>query len=209
MAIEVFTQSAIKLSGQKKIYFDPFQITQKLNDADYIFITHDHYDHYDRESIQNIIKDDTIIIAPQILEEEVKTLSKKVVIVFPNKSYEVEGLKFSTVRAYNINKKFHPKEANYVGYILTFEGLTYYIMGDTDALEENKNIKVDVCFVPIGGHFTMDYFEASQYINEIKPRKVIPIHYGSIIGNLDLGEKFKKLIAKNIEVEIYIKEEEK
>ena len=194
MTIEVFTQSAIKLNGQKKIYFDPFQITQKLNDADYIFITHDHYDHYDRESIQNIIKDDTIIIAPQILEEEVKSLSKKVVIVFPNKSYEVEGLKFSTVRAYNINKKFHSKDADYVGYILSFEGLTYYIMGDTDALEENKNVQVDVCFIPIGGHFTMDYLEASKYINEIKPRKVIPIHYGSIIGDLDLGEKFKKLI---------------
>ena len=209
MTIEVFTQSAIKLNGQKKIYFDPFQITQKLNDADYIFITHDHYDHYDRESIQNIIKDDTIIIAPQILEEEVKSLSKKVVIVFPNKSYEVEGLKFSTVRAYNINKKFHSKDADYVGYILSFEGLTYYIMGDTDALEENKNVQVDVCFIPIGGHFTMDYLEASKYINEIKPRKVIPIHYGSIIGDLDLGEKFKKLIDKDIEVEIYIKEEEK
>ena len=82
-------------------------------------------------------------------------------------------------------------------------------MGDTDALEENKNIHADVCFIPIGGHFTMDYIEASKYINEIKPHKVIPTHYGSIIGSMDLGEKFKKEIDKDIEVEIYIKEEEK
>ncbi len=207
MNIKVFTQSAILLSGKKNIYFDPFKIEQKLNDADYIFITHNHYDHYDRDSINKVIKKTTKIIVPEVLEEEISKLTKNYLVVKPNQSYKIDELEFQTVHAYNIHKSFHPKEANFVGYIIRVEDTTYYIMGDTDVLEENKKLKVDVCFIPIGGHFTMDYKEAADYINEIKPKKVIPIHYGSIIGDITLGEKFKKLINKEIEVEMHIKEE--
>ncbi len=207
MNIKVFTQSAILLGGKKNIYFDPFKIEQKLNDADYIFITHNHYDHYDEKSISNVIKDTTKIIVPEVLASEISKLTKNYLVVKPNQSYKIDDLEFKTVPAYNIHKSFHPKEANFVGYIVELDDTTYYIMGDTDALEENKNLKVDVCFIPIGGHFTMDYMEAADYINEIKPKKVIPIHYGSIIGDIHLGEKFKELIIKEIEVEIHIKEE--
>jgi L-ascorbate metabolism protein UlaG (beta-lactamase superfamily) len=77
-------------------------------------------------------------------------------------------------------------------------------MGDTDSTPEALQVKCDVCFVPIGGTFTMDYLEASEYINKIKPKKVIPIHYGKIIGDLSLGEKFKEKIDKDIEVDILI-----
>ena len=51
MKIDVFTQAAIKMVGDKVIYFDPYLIKDEYHDADYIFITHDHYDHYDEESI--------------------------------------------------------------------------------------------------------------------------------------------------------------
>ncbi len=207
MPIKVFTQSAIKLSNKENIYFDPFKIDHPLHDADYIFITHDHYDHYDKDSIKNILKNSTILVVPQILEKEAKKITTNVLVVEPNKDYCLNDLNFKTVRAYNLHKLFHPKEANYVGYIINVDNKSYYIMGDTDVLDENKNLQVDVCFIPIGGHFTMDYLEAAEYINEIKPKKVIPIHYGSIIGDLNLGEKFKKLINKDIEVEIHIKEE--
>ena len=46
MKIEVNTQSSIKLIGEKTIYFDPYLINNNYNDADYIFITHSHYDHF-------------------------------------------------------------------------------------------------------------------------------------------------------------------
>ena len=79
-------------------------------------------------------------------------------------------------------------------------------MGDTDLTEESLEVKTDVCFVPIGGKFTMDVDEAVEYINRIKPKKVIPIHYGKIIGDVSLGEYFKERIDKDIEVELLIKE---
>ena len=72
MKIEIFTQSAIKLSGNVIIYFDPFKIDKYYNDADYIFITHDHYDHYDEESIKKVLKKETTIIVPKILKDKIK-----------------------------------------------------------------------------------------------------------------------------------------
>ena len=199
MKIEVITQSAIKLTGDKIIYFDPYKITNEYHDADYIFITHDHYDHYDEESINKIVKESTKIIVPKCLEE-----IKNNLVVEPNKEYKIDDLSFKTIPSYNLNKPYHPKEKEYVGYLINIEGITYYIMGDTDVTNEALEVKPDVCFVPIGGTYTMDYLEAVDYINKINPKKVIPIHYGSIVGDITLGNKFKEKINNNIEVEIKI-----
>ncbi len=205
MKIEINTQSSIRLEDGKIIYFDPFKITDKKNDATYIFITHDHYDHYDEESIKNVINENTVLIVPKCLEEQAKAITDNVFAVEPNKSYEVSDLKFRTTPAYNTNKAFHPKEKNFVGYVVTLKEVTYYVMGDTDAIEELSNIQTDVCFVPIGGTYTMDKDEAVSYVNKLRPKKVIPIHYGSIVGDITLGEEFKRKINEDIEVEIFLK----
>ena len=73
-------------------------------------------------------------------------------------------------------------------------------MGDTDIIPEIDDITCDILFIPIGGTYTCDYKEASTYVNKIKPKTVIPIHYGSIVGDISLGEQFKDLIDKDIEV---------
>lgn len=78
-------------------------------------------------------------------------------------------------------------------------------MGDTDINEDISNIECDVLFVPIGGTYTMNYKEAADYTNKINPSVVIPTHYGLIVGDVTLGEKFKELINFNIECELYIK----
>ena len=92
----------------------------------------------------------------------------------------------------------------YVGYNVFLDGKYYYIMGDTDKTDEALQVKADICFVPIGGTYTMDYQEAADYINEVKPSVAIPIHYGMITGDIDLGEKFKEKVDKDIEVDILI-----
>ena len=88
----------------------------------------------------------------------------------------VKGIKFKTIPAYNTNKTFHPKENDWVGYIITINNIRYYIAGDTDITEENKKVKCDVAFVPVGETYTMDFKEAAQLINEIQPKIAIPIH---------------------------------
>ncbi len=198
--IEVFTQSSIKITKSKIIYFDAFKIEEEFHDADYIFITHDHYDHFDKNSILKVKNDKTKIIVPKLLVDDVKDIFniEDIVIVEPNHSYKIDDLVFSTVPAYNLNKSFHPKENGWVGYIVTIDDVKYYMAGDTDALEENQKLDCDVAFVPIGGYYTMDYEEAANFINILKPKVVVPIHYGSIVGSIDLGQKFENLLDKGI-----------
>ena len=205
MNIQVFNHSSIKLSDLKNIYFDPYMLITEARDADYIFITHDHYDHYDEDSIKKILKNTTYLIVPKLLEEQAKTLTDKVIAVEPNKTYQLDVITFDTIPSYNQEKPFHPKEKEYVGYNVTVNNQKYYIMGDTDRIQEANKIQTDICFVPIGGTYTMNVEEAIEYINYIKPKKVIPIHYGSIVGDIKLGEEFKNQIDEEIEVEIQIK----
>ena len=206
--IEVLCHSSIKFYKEKVIYIDPFKIDKNYNDADIIFITHDHYDHYSEDDIDKIKKDDTVIVAP---EELLTKLLRKgfrqdyIIIVEPNEKYIVESIKFETVPAYNTNKQFHPKENGWVGYIIEIKGIRYYIAGDTDITEENKKVKCDVAFVPVGGTYTMDFKEAAYLINEIKTQVAVPIHYGSIVGTNQDATDFSKLLHPEIECKILIK----
>ena len=203
--IEVLCHSSIRFSKGEIIYFDPFKIEKNYNDADVIFITHDHYDHYSEEDIDKVLKEETIIVAPEDLQTKLlkKGFEKEnIILVKPNQIYTAKGIKFQTIPAYNTNKQFHPKENSWVGYIIELEGVTYYIAGDTDITEENKKVDCDVAFVPVGGTFTMDYKEAAKLINEIKPKVAVPTHYGSIVGSKKDGAKFAKLVSDEIEVKI-------
>ena len=110
----------------------------------------------------------------------------------------MQGIKFETVPAYNTNKIFHPKENGWVGYVIEINGIKYYIAGDTDITEENKKVKCDVAFVPVGGTYTMDFKEAAQLVNEIQPKVAVPIHYGSVVGTKQDAEEFIKLLRTNI-----------
>ena len=200
--IIVNTQSSIKISGSKIIYFDPYKINDKFNDADIVFITHDHYDHLDIDSLNNIINDNTKIVIPSSIVNSLLDLNidNELILVEPNNNVDVDDIKVKTVRSYNIGKRYHPKENNYVGYIVELDNKKYYVMGDTDINEDINNIECDILFIPIGGTYTCDYKEAAEYVNKIKPDIVIPIHYGSIVGDISLGEEFKKLVNSDINV---------
>lgn len=206
--IEVLTHSSIRITRNKVIYIDPYQIVGNPKDADIIFITHDHFDHYSEEDISKIRKDNTSIVIPQSLLDNVLMFGFEkdhVVVVAPNQSYHVQEITFETIPAYNVNKMFHPKENNWVGYIINIDDARIYVAGDTDITEENKKVKCDVAFVPVGGTYTMNYQEAAELINEIMPKYAIPIHYGSIVGTKEDAENFIKLLKPEIKGSILMK----
>ena len=207
--IEVLYHSSIRISKNKVIYIDPFKIDKNYNDADIVFITHDHFDHYSEEDIDKVINENTTIIIPEELLTKLlrKGINKNAIItVEPNEKYMVQGIKFETIPAYNTNKTFHPKENNWVGYIITLDGIRYYIAGDTDITEENRKVKCDAAFVPVGGTYTMDFKEAAQLINEIQPKIAVPIHYGSVVGTKQDATDFIKLLHPSIKGIILMKQ---
>lgn len=202
--ISVNIQSSILISGNIKIYFDPIKMDRKY-DADYIFITHSHYDHFSKEDILNIKNDNTVIIGPYDIYDkclEMGFSKDRVIKVKPCEEYDYGVIRFKTVYAYNLNKTFHLKESNWVGYLLEFEGKKYYIAGDTDVIVDNLSVlkNIDVAFIPIGGTYTMDALEAADFVNKIKPKSVVPIHYGMVVGD----EKDLKQFILNVSSDIKV-----
>ena len=206
--IEVLCHSSIKFNKEKIIYFDPYKIDKNYYDADLIFITHDHYDHFSEEDILKIKKGTTKIIVTSDLKEKSIDLGfdeENIIIVVPNEELILDGIRVNTIPAYNINKQFHPKENNWGGYIIELDGIRYYIAGDTDVTDENMNVKCDVAFVPVGGTYTMTADEAAYLVNNIKPKIAVPIHYGSLVGTKDDANKFIELLNEGIEGRILLK----
>ena len=208
--IELIAQSAIRIvnSVGKVIYFDPFELSDTyLNDADYIFITHTHYDHLSEKDILKIKKEDTRIIGPKDIYDKVRAIgftNEKVLIVKPNEKYNLMNISFETVPAYNINKSFHKKEYDWVGYIIYIDSSRVYVAGDTDYIKELESIKCDIACVPVGGTYTMTSDEASDLIKNIRPKFAIPIHYKTVIGSVNDAYNFKKKLEGLVDVKILI-----
>lgn len=206
--IEVLCHSSIRMNKEKRIYVDPFHIEENYQDADIILITHSHYDHFSEEDIEKVRKADTKIYVTEDYVENARQLGfseNKIIGVKPNQTYYEGNMEINTVPAYNVNKQFHPKENNWVGYILKIDGISYYIAGDTDITEENKKIKCDVAFVPVGGTYTMTAKEAAELINIIKPKVAIPIHYGDIVGTKEDATTFVNSLENGIDGKILMK----
>ena len=205
--IQVLYHSSIKINREKVIYIDPFKIDNEYHDADIVFITHSHFDHYSEEDIDKIIKENTKIIITEDLEQKVleKVKKENVICVQPEKNYFVDGINFETIPAYNISKQFHPKSNNWVGYVIELNGVKYYFAGDTDITEESKKVKCDVAFVPVGGTYTMTAKEAAELVNIIKPKIAVPIHYGSVVGTNKDAEDFVIRLNEKIEGRILMK----
>ena len=206
--ISVNTHSSIKIeSSIGAVYIDPFQITSMNHDAAYILITHDHYDHFSPDDIIKISSKETILVVPAKMEGKAKSLSssvKEIRTVKPGEHVSINELELETVRSYNILKPFHPKMADWVGYILTLDGKRIYIAGDTDLTKEAKAVKCDIALVPIGGTYTMDVRKAAELVNLIRPEVAIPIHYGSIVGSPVDGDFFQGLLPRDIRCELLL-----
>lgn len=204
--VRVLIHSSIRIESENGtvLYSDPYDLVDETHDADVVFITHGHYDHLSPEDYARVAKPETVVVAPTVLESEVAALSAgSVVLLNVGDTTEVRGIKVEAVPAYNIQPErlqFHPKENKWLGYILTIDGATYYIAGDTDQNEDNETISCDVALIPIGGTFTMDPVQAAAFINTIKPRFVVPTHYGTTVGNKEDVDAFEPLVDSSITV---------
>ena len=202
--IDVFTHNSIRIkTDSATIYADPFHIEEESHDADIILITHQHYDHFSPEDIRKILKDTTILVAPESMIKDARKLEsevKEIVAVKPGDTSKIGGLELEIVPAYNTLKPFHPKHSAWVGYVVTIEGKRIYIAGDTDLTKEAQQVKCDIALLPIGGTYTMDPKKAAELTNTIKPEYVIPTHYGCIIGKPSDAQTFAGLVKSPVKV---------
>lgn len=184
----------------KNIYIDPWKLKEEHPKADIILVTHSHFDHYSEEDINKIKKEDSILFSSEDVVNQTSLKNKKV--IKPFEEVKIDNILIKGFPAYNINKDFHPKKNNWLGFIIEKDGISVYIAGDTDVIEEMKKLKVNIAILPVGGTYTMTESEAAEIVNEIKPDIAIPIHWGDIVGSIENAKRFKELVKPDINVNI-------
>jgi L-ascorbate metabolism protein UlaG (beta-lactamase superfamily) len=165
------------------VYIDPKNVPQEYEPGDVIFITHAHFDHLSPPDVDRLRKDDTVVVAPRDVANE---LSGDIVAVGPGDRMDAKGIKGEAVPAYNIaedRRENHPKDNGWVGYVLELGGHTVYHAGDTDHLPELEGLNANLALLPIGaGGFTMDAHEAAALAVAMSPDVAVPMHYGFVEG---------------------------
>lgn len=191
----------IEVSG-KKIYIDPYALREDTESADIILITHDHYDHCDRESINRIKKPGTHILGPESVAKKIPgtgILRKKDIV-------HIDNTTIMAVPSYNTEKGFHKADSG-MGFVIEHEGKRIYHSGDTDVIPEMSKLEdITVALLPVGGIYTMNADDAVDAVKLIKPEIAIPMHYGKVVGSRADAEKFRSRIEKETKTRVEILE---
>ena len=179
--------------GGAVVYLDPFQISSEPHDADLVLISHPHFDHLDPAAVARVSKPGTVVVTVQECAEKLKGSPLEIRVVKPGDRREIRGVRLEAVAAYNLDKPHHPRENQWVGFVVEMDGVRLYHAGDTDFIPEMKQIQADVALLPVGGTYTMTAEEAASAAQALRPKVAVPMHYGSIIGTRADAEKFRSL----------------
>jgi L-ascorbate metabolism protein UlaG (beta-lactamase superfamily) len=197
------------------VYIDPWSDVMNENRewerADVIISTHDHFDHFDKKMIQKLKKDDTVLVVTAQSEGEVpENISYKV--IKPGTNVKAKGKRIKGVHGYNReeyrepDKIFHKKGFS-TGVVFELDGQKFYHSSDTDPIPEMDKLKgenIDVAFLPVGGHYTMNQEEAVEAVGKIEVKKVVPIHYGHIDGTTADPQRFKEDVEEKTSSEVVV-----
>lgn len=191
-----------RVEGSKTLYFDPYEIKGGPL-ADVILISHEHFDHCSPSDVAKIQKPETVIVTDS---SSAKKLSGNVRVVRPGDRLDLDGVLIEVLPAYNVNKKFHPKTAGMLAFVVTLDGVSYYHAGDTDLIPEMAGLSVDIAFLPVSGTYVMDAQEAVEAAKTISPKIAIPMHYGAIVGSEQDARRFQQALEGLVRVVVLKKE---
>jgi L-ascorbate metabolism protein UlaG (beta-lactamase superfamily) len=198
--IEWLGHDSFRLTGEKVVYVDPWQIQTGRHDADVVLITHDHYDHFVVEDIDKVRNASTLVVGPEQIRGKIEGNIK---LVKRGDKVEANGVPVEVVAAYNVQPdrlKFHPNQYGGVGYIITLNGKRIYHTGDTDAIPEMDDVRCDVLLVPVSGTFVCTADEAVEIVKKVKPAKAIPMHWETIVGTWEDANDFKQKAGVPVEI---------
>jgi L-ascorbate metabolism protein UlaG (beta-lactamase superfamily) len=190
------------------IYVDPTgggTVYENMPDAEIILVTDVHGDHLNAETIAAVKNDTNFLFAPQAVADKLDENLKPSVVLANGETATRNGLKITAIPMYNITEgrlDKHPKGRGN-GYVLEKDGYRVYISGDTEGIDEMRNLDdIDKAFVCMNLPYTMDVEQAADAVLEFAPREVIPYHYRGKDGFADV-DKFESLVnAGNSDINV-------
>lgn len=185
-----FRQSSVRIRRLGlEIHIDPWGVDEESR-ADFVLLTHPHYDNFSEEDIDRVRGPGSVLIAPASMK---KQLGEADHFLRPGDLVQLGKIDVLAVPAYNRDKKFHPASAGWLGYVFTIGGVTFYHAGDTDLLDSMHDIRCDVAFLPCGGHYTMGPEDAADAGKACGASVVVPIHWGEAVGSREDAERVAEL----------------
>ena len=145
--------------------------------ADFIFVTHEHFDHFDKDAIASLTGEKTQVI----LNKKCAEMLGSGTAMSNGETLKLrDDITVEAVPAYNTtegHQQFHPKGRDN-GYVLTLDGLRIYIAGDTEDIPEMEQLKdIDIAFLPCNQPYTMTPEQLAHAATMIKPGVVYPYHF--------------------------------
>jgi L-ascorbate metabolism protein UlaG (beta-lactamase superfamily) len=177
------------------VYVDPMagapeleQRGLRIPDPDLILITHPHLDHYNVPVLLDYGRRNPLLVVagPADVVRYARANRIEVTALRPGQEYTLAGVTFLTLPAYHADEGDHPKERDWLGYVLRLDGATYYVPGDTQPLPEMAAVKADVLLAPVFGCGS-NIDQALQMVRLVAPRVVVPVHTG---GNAEVITEF-------------------
>jgi L-ascorbate metabolism protein UlaG (beta-lactamase superfamily) len=185
-----FRGSSVRIEREGLLIFiDPLGVTEPV-EADYVLLTHPHWDIFSEADIERVRGPHTVLIAPASMKKQMEDADH---FLRPGDLLQLQGIDILAVPAYNMEKRFHPQGNEWLGYVFTVGDVTYYHAGDTDYIDSMKDIRCDVAFLPCGGHYTMGPEEAARAAHDCGAKVVVPIHWGDAAGSRDDALRFAAL----------------
>jgi L-ascorbate metabolism protein UlaG (beta-lactamase superfamily) len=195
--------------NKKWILVDPVGGAQRFSKfqqkPDLILVTDVHGDHLNADTLKAVAGENTKIIVPEAVKNQLPAdLKSRVTVMANGEKKEAAGAQIEAIPMYNITAerlKFHSKGRGN-GYVLTLGGTRFYISGDTEDIPEMRQLKdIDVAFLCMNLPYTMTVEQAAGAVAEFKPKIVYPYHYrGS-----DL-KKFKELLSSNKAIDVRLRD---
>lgn len=133
--------------------------------GDLILVTHDHFDH---NSVATVSKNDSIVLESFVGE----------------KSFSIKNLILKVIGISVPHDKQHGKRRGIVSaYKILLDNYIFIHLGDIgdypgdDVMSILSESRPDVLFIPVGGFYTIEPYEAWEIASKINPRFIVPIHY--------------------------------